>query len=127
MNENNKEFEELNKRFPFLTYAKYGEKEYIGIIQNMDNTLVSMYAMDKMNNTDVKTAFLNYGEVWWWESNRLIPINMFIGPAFKQFAPYLLTFAIKDYTRIIGPEVCTDNITSRRVKRRSVQLIRKID
>lgn len=123
----NEEFEKLNKRFPFLTYGKYLEEDYIGIIQNTDNQFISMYIYNKIKENELKAKFLEYGELWWWESNRKIPINMFIRDDFKIFASYLNTFVAKEFKHITGPSVCLDEMVQKRVKRRTVQLIKKID
>ena len=122
----NEEFEQLKNRFPFLTYGKYLEKDYIGIIQNSDQQFISIYVLNQIKDPKIKAKFLELGETWWWESNRKIPINMFLGDAFKMFSPYLSTFIVKEFEIITGPTVCLDEMTQKRVKRRSVQLIRKI-
>jgi hypothetical protein len=122
----NEEFKKLNDRFEFLTYAEYAENEYIGIIQNSDSQFVSMYAYNRIFDKELKTKFLEYGEIWWWESNRKIPINMFLGSPFKIFSPYLFTFNSKEFNCLLGPKVCLDDMMEKRVKRRTVQLIKKI-
>ena len=43
MNNIPKKYQDLLDEFPFLTLVAYGGKEYVGIIQNMDNKLASMY------------------------------------------------------------------------------------
>ena len=86
-----------------------------------------MYCYNDIKDDNIKTTFLQYGETWWWESNRKIPINMFLNPTFKIFRPYLKTFIAKEFEYIFGPKVCLDDMMEKRVKRRSIQLIRKID
>lgn len=120
------EFEELNKRFPFLTCGRYMDNDMIGIIQNTDHQFISMYVYTKIPTVELKKEFLRLGEVWWWESNRKIPINMFLRTEFKKFGPSLQTFVSKEFEYILGPKVSIDNLMTRRVKRRSVQLIRRL-
>ena len=71
-----KKYQDLLDEFPFLTLIKYGGNEYVGIIQNMDNNLASMYNFENIKDTDDKREFLEIGEEWWWGTNRMIPINI---------------------------------------------------
>lgn len=102
------------------------DNDMIGIIQNTDHQFISMYIYTKIPTVELKKEFLRLGEVWWWESNRKIPINMFLRTEFKKFGPSLQTFVSKEFEYILGPKVSIDNLMTRRVKRRSVQLIRRL-
>ena len=70
--------EETLDKYPFLSLVQYGGQEYIGIIQNHDDTVLSMYNFSKLKSKIDKERFLTLGEQWWWESNRMIPINLFL-------------------------------------------------
>lgn len=115
----------LFDKFPFLALVTCGNQEYVGIIQNQDNNVVSMYVYELINTTEEKKLFLQYGAEWWWETNRQIPINIVIGPRFKHFRCCLKTFTTKDFELLHGPTVCLRNIMQKRVKRKNVQLIRR--
>jgi hypothetical protein len=65
------------------------------------------------------------GDVWWWESNRMLPINIFLRKEMDIFRYAIKNFATKDVVIIMGPVVNLHNIMMKRVKRRSVQLVRK--
>lgn len=117
--------EKLKDKFPFLTYGTYLEREYIGIIQNSDNQLISLYAYNAIPEEDLRKKFLDYGEIWWWESNRQIPINLFLRKKFEIFRPFLKTFIRKDFNIEFGPSVSLQEIITKRVKRRTIQLVRK--
>ena len=56
------EYKELNDRFPFLTYGRYLNKDYIGIVQNSDQQFISMYCYNDIKDDIIKTRFLQYGE-----------------------------------------------------------------
>ena len=56
-----KKYQDLMDQFPFLTLIQYGGKEYVGIIQNMDNNLASMYNFDLIKETTDKKEFLELG------------------------------------------------------------------
>ena len=77
-----------------------------------------------MNPAD-KMKFLKMGETWWWESNRKIPINIFLKQDFSYFRPTLVTLASKDLKILYGPVVRLDEISKKRVKRRTIQLMRR--
>ena len=72
-----------------------------------------------------KKLFLQMGEVWWWESNRMIPINIFLNKEMTKFQFALMTMNSKDVKVTIGPCVNLNALNVKRVKRKSVQLVRK--
>ena len=119
--------EALLQTYPFLTVAIYGNQEYIGIIQNQDTNVISMYVYEDIKTTELKQLFLEYGEQWWWETNRLIPINIILGQRFHPFKPALKTFNTKDFEIKYGPTVCLKDIMQKRIKRKNIQLIRRPD
>jgi hypothetical protein len=102
MNEN---ISKILAAFPFLSYGVFDEREYIGIIQNSDNSLLSMYVLDMIPDEELRRLFLKYGEDWWWGSNRQIPINIFFKEQFLGFRPYLRHFSRKDFNLVQGHAV----------------------
>ena len=121
-----KHYQQLLEQFPFLTLASYGNNEYVGIMQNKDANVISMYVYEQIKDTNHKKLFLTLGEEWWWETNRKIPINIIMGDRFKIFRECLVTFTIKDFEVLAGPTVCLRDIMQKRVKRKNVQLIRRL-
>ena len=121
----NKKIEELLEEYPFLTVAIYGRNEYLGIIQNQDSNLISMYVFEEIKLPELRVLFLEYGAEWWWETNRTIPINIILGRRFAPFRESLRTFNIKDFEIKYGPTVCLRDIMQKRVKRRNIMLVRK--
>ena len=120
------QYQELLEQFPFLTLASYGNNEYVGIMQNQDNNVTSMYIYEQIKDSRLKKVFLQLGEEWWWETNRKIPINIIMGGRFKIFRESLVTFTNKDFEVLHGPSICLRDIMQKRVKRKNVQLIRKV-
>ena len=120
-----KKYQNLLEDFPFLTLVAYGGNEYVGIIQNVDNQLASMYNFETIKNLADKKEFLDLGEEWWWGTNRLIPINIIFKSRWEKYRPTLISFSLKDFTVIHGPIVSLNNIVQRRSKRRNIQLVRK--
>ena len=117
--------EEIFEKYPFLSLVTYGGAEYVGIVQNQDDTVLSMYDYSKIPD-NLKTSFLELGDVWWWESNRMIPINLFLKKDFAQFASVLITFNIRDTEVVRGPSVSIAELAKKRSKRRNIQLVKKV-
>jgi hypothetical protein len=115
---------EILGKFPFLTWGRYLEQDYIGIIGNSDNQILSMYVYSNLHNEDLKKLYLKLGEEWWWETNRQIPINVVLKDRWQIFRPYLKAFITKDFEIQSGPCISLDNVMIKRVKRRQIQLIK---
>lgn len=116
----------IEERWPFLTLVRYLNIEHLGIVQNSDQQWVSMYVLDPGMHAAQKAQFIECGESWWWDSNRTIPINLFLGTRFAQFKPFLRTFVAKETTVICGPLVNLRELCSKRIKRRTIQLVRPV-
>lgn len=117
--------ENIQDKFPFITVLTYGNLEYVGIVINQDNSITSLYDYNVLKQEQHKKSFLECGETWWWESNRLLPINIFLRKEMEIFRYAIKNFATKDVSIVMGPVVNLNNIIMKRVKRRSVQLVRK--
>jgi len=87
--------------------------------------VTSFYDINALRTQEEKNAFLLTGETWWWESNRQVPINIFLRAEVEPFRYCVKTFNSKDVRIILGPVVNLLNLSVRRVKRKSVQLLRK--
>ena len=121
------EFERLNKKHPYLTYIAFQEEDLIGIIQNVDKQLLSIYVYNHIPSEEQKAIFLDFGRLWWEDSNRMIPINIFLREDFYPFKVILRCFSRKDITKILGPILSLQNNFQRRIKRKRIQLIRDFD
>ena len=111
---------EIEENFPFLSVVTYGGAEYIGIINNQDNFITSMYVYTNLKSPVDKQKFIELGEVWWWESNRMIPINIFLNNDMNQFKYVQMTMNSKDVKVTMGPTVNLNKLHVKRVKRKSV-------
>lgn len=118
--------DEFQKNFPFITCVKTSDNEYIGIVINYDTNVTSIYSYADIRTEAEKKLFLEMGEIWWWESNRKIPINIFIKQDMAIFRPYIKTFNSKDVEIVFGPIVNLGEIAEKRVKRKSIQLVRNV-
>jgi len=121
----NEIFKTLRDKFPFLSLIRKGEMEFVGIVQNQDNHVISFYDYGRIMSPQDKMKFLKYGEIWWYESNRKIPINIFIKREFKYFRTTLVSLNSKDIEIAHGPTLRLSDIAKKRIKRRTIQLVRK--
>ena len=120
------EIKQLLISYPFITYLVYGGNEYIGIIQNCDEQITTIYDFGSLKDSDQKKRFLELGEQWWWESNRIIPINVFLKQEWVEFRFCVKTMNSKDVQIKMGPQINLKEMASKRSKRRSITLIEKI-
>lgn len=116
----------IEQSLPFISVINYGDEEYVGIIINQDQFVTCFYDLNSIKTPEEKATFLEIGETWWWESNRQFPISIFCRDKIHQFEYAMKTFNSKDVKIILGPVVNLMNLTMKRVKRKSVQLVRKV-
>ena len=116
---------DIEENFPFISVVHYGGAEYVGIVINQDQYVTSMYVYTDLKSEEEKKALLDLGDVWWWESNRMIPINIFLRTEMDHFRYAIQTMSSKDVKITIGPCVNLNNLAIKRVKRKSVQLVKK--
>lgn len=117
---------DFQKNHPFISCIKSNDIEYVGIIINHDNNITSIYDISKVLSDAEKRHFLELGETWWWESNRKIPINIFLKREMQVFRYSIKTFSSKDVELMFGPAVNLSEIAEKRIKRKSIQLVRSV-
>jgi hypothetical protein len=116
----------LQENFPFISVIVHVSHEYVGIIINQDAQVTSMYDYSMIKTDEEKKRFLELGEVWWWESNRQIPINIFLAKEIIEFRYVIRNFSTKDVKLMHGPCTSLNDIIVKRIKRKSITLVRKI-
>ena len=122
----NEFFKKLSENHPFITICSYANQDYVGIVQNRDEIVTTIYDYGSIVDAIVREKFLELGDVWWWESNRLIPINLFLKDEWSIFKPYIRTFNNKSLTILHGPTCSISDLNKRRSKRRSITLVKRI-
>ena len=120
-------FEKLTEKYPFITLCVYADTEYVGIIQNRDDAVTTIYDFGAVQSQEDKILFLELANQWWWESNHSIPINIFLRKDWDKFKGTLRTFANKDLEILHGPVCSLSDIARKKSKRRSITLVRRID
>jgi hypothetical protein len=116
--------DEFQSNYPFLSCIKSNDIEYVGIIINLDTNVTSIYDISTIKTDQERSFFLEMGETWWWESNRKIPVNIFLKNEMQIFRYAIKTFNSKDVDLIFGPIVNLSEIAEKRIKRKSIQLVR---
>jgi hypothetical protein len=117
----------LDQRYPFLTVCSYAGNEYVGVIQNRDDSVTTIYDFGVLQESVSKLKFLELAAVWWWESNRSIPINIFLKSEWEPFRVCLRTFSNRDLEILHGPVCSLTDINRRKSKRKAITLVRRID
>ena len=120
-------FSKLADKYPFITLCVYASNEYVGIIQNKDDVITTIYDFGSIQDMELKRQFLELANVWWWESNRSIPINIFLKNEWDPFKNYLKTFVNKDLEILHGPACSLIDIARKKSKRKSITLVRRVD
>lgn len=119
-------YKELLDNYPFLSYVTYGGLDYIGVIQNTDNVITTIYDYGMLRTVEQKQRYLELAEQWWWESNRLIPINVFLKQDWQEFRLCIKVLNSKNVEIKYGPHVCLSDIGKKKSKRKSITLVRRM-
>ena len=122
----NEFFTKLTKNHPFITVCSYAGQDYVGIVQNRDDIVTTIYDYGAIADQILRDRFLELGDQWWWESNRLVPINMFLKADWAMFKPYIRTFNNKSLTVVHGPICSMLELAKRKSKRKSITLVKRI-
>jgi hypothetical protein len=120
-------FEKLTEKYPFITLCVYANAEYLGVVQNRDDIVTTIYDFGAVTDQESKMLYLELASTWWWESNRSIPINIFLRKDWEQFRYTLRTFVNKDLEILHGPACSLLDIVRKKSKRKSITLVRRLD
>ena len=120
-------FQKLADKYPFITLCVYSNMEYVGIVQNRDDVITTIYDFGIIQDPEQKRRYIDLANTWWWESNRSIPINIFLRGEWEEFRLCLRTFVNKDLEILYGPVCSLNDIARRKGKRKSITLVRRIE
>jgi len=70
--------DDIEKNYPFISVVEYGGHEYVGVINNQDTAITSMFIFTDIPNAKSKEKFIELCKTWWFESNRMIPQNTYV-------------------------------------------------
>lgn len=114
------------ERFPFITGLRYSDETFYGIVINYDKTILTFYDLEKIPTPELREELILLGDLWWNESNRLMPIDVFLHLEMQIFKQYQSTFMMKNVGHLFGPMTSMQDMLKKRIKRRGFQLIRKV-
>ena len=117
-------FEKLTEKYPFITLCLYANVEYVGVVQNRDDVVTTIYDFGAVQTQEHKVLFLELASTWWWESNRTIPITIYMRAEMEPYRYAIKTMSTKDVDIVFGPTVNLNNIAIKRVKRKMIQLVK---
>ena len=46
--------DEIESKFPYISVVEYGGKEYVGVINNQDNSVTSVYVYTDLHSDELK-------------------------------------------------------------------------
>ena len=119
-------FQKLTETHPFISVLQYAGEDFVGIVQNRDDIVTTIYDYGAIKDGKLKIKFLELGDVWWWESNRQIPIHLFLKDEWSMFRPFIKTFNNKALNMLHGPTVSMSDFQKKRVKRKTITLVKKV-
>lgn len=120
--------DELESKFPFLTGITHNDQSYLGIVENVADKMITFYDFNDITDPDLKKKFLQLGGSWWWETNRSIPIGVFLFAEMQAFNGHIKTFKEKEVEIMFGPYVSLDELSKKKVgKKRTVKLVREME
>ena len=117
---------DIEEKYPFITIIQYGGKEFVGIVVNQDQHITTILDYTKLKTIEEKKYLIELGETWWMESNRTIPITIFLQQDVRPVMYCMKNMNSKDVEIILGPTVNLHKLASKRVKRKNVQLVRRV-
>lgn len=112
----------IQTKFPYLCIARMENsgKVIIGVVQNCTKDLISMYVYSDISSQNGRKEFLRLCDIWWWESNRQIPINIFLKQDFARFKSCLRKYSTKELNIISGHIIKLSNYYEKRAKKKNI-------
>lgn len=114
----------LKEQFPFLSVIEMSGEEHYVVIDIQTKTKTAIYIINSIKSKTQLDEFMTLCEEWWWQSNRNIPISLFIKESMKPFDFCRRVFLNKDVKVIDGHVVSLQQLQQKRIKRKNIQLKR---
>lgn len=116
--------EQSNTTPPFVTIIEHNDMLYYGVVKIKSKQYITLYCFNKMD-LDKQNTLIEYGKQWWWQSNRSIPISLFMREEMEDFEPFTHRFNTDQVKVISGPIISLSELPTKRIKRRNITLKRK--
>jgi len=114
---------EIRTKLPFVSVVEYGGTEYVGIISSQDKNVTIMYVYTLIDTPELRQKLLEFGRTWWDESNRYVPIDIFLRGEMSIFSRYSITMNTKDVILLDGPCINLENFSLRKSKKKTIKLL----
>lgn len=113
-----------HKTYPCVTVIEHDGQIYYGIIKIKSKQYITLYCFDSMNE-NLQEDLLLLANNWWWQSNRTIPISLFMCDEMVKFEPYTKRFDTPSVKVLSGPVISLSDLPTKRIKRRNIVLKKK--
>lgn len=110
--------------YPFVTVIEHDGMIYYGIIKIKSKQYTTIYCFHKMDISE-QSELVELANSWWLQSNRTIPICLFIREEMEKFEEYTMRFNTDSIKFISGPIISLSDLPTKRIKRRNVALKKK--
>lgn len=122
----NEIYRKLLEKHPFLSIVRYAQNnEYVCVIQNQDNDVTTIYDYGALRSEEQRLRFLELAEIWYWESSRKIPINIFLREDWQPFKSCARSLITKEVEILAGNSIRLEDLSDRRTKRRTITLVKR--
>lgn len=109
---------------PYITVVRHNDIEYYGIIKIKSKQYITLYCLSNMPQKK-QEEIVNYAKVWWLQSNRTIPISLFLREEMEEFEQYTKRFDTDSVTLVSGVLISLSDLPTKRIKRRNITLKKK--
>lgn len=109
-------------QFPFLSIVTIKNQEYLTVIDIQTKTKTAMYMIKDITCKSKLNDFFDICATWWWQSNRNIPLSLFMRTELEEFNRYRRVFVNKALTLNEGHVVSLNHLQTTRIKRKNVVL-----
>lgn len=113
-----------HKTYPFVTVIEHDGIIYYGIIKIKSKQYTTIYCFQEMEESQQEDLLILAND-WWWQSNRTIPICLFMQEEIEKFEMYTKRFNTDRINIISGPEISLSDLPTKRIKRRNIALKKK--
>jgi hypothetical protein len=110
-----------HKTYPYVTVLEHNGVTYYGIIKIKSKQYCTLYCFHLMNE-DQQEELLEQAYIWWCQSNRTIPMCLFMREEIEQYEVFTQRFNTDSVKFISGPVISLSDLPTKRIKRRNVAL-----
>ncbi len=110
--------------YPFVTVIEHDAVIFYGIIKIKSKQYTTLYCFQEMDESHQEDLLLLAND-WWWQSNRTIPICLFMQEQIEKYEKYTKRFNTDQIIVHSGPVISLSDLRTKRIKRRNIVLKKK--